>query len=29
MPAIDIKTEASTKEELFNNLPDDVLLVLL
>jgi hypothetical protein len=29
MPAIDVKITASTKEELFNNLPDNVLLVLL
>lgn len=29
MPAIDIKITASTEEELFNNIPDDVLIVLL
>lgn len=29
MPAIDVKITASTKEELFNNLTDEVLLVLL
>jgi len=29
MPAIDIKITASTKEELFDNMPDNVLLVLL
>lgn len=29
MPAINIKITASTKEELFNNMPDEVLLALL